>query len=110
MQKGKWPISAALRRLTNQYQLVDSIFVNLVDLVDMPNTGVLVRLFETEGELSKYTKRKNKIFPREDARAGGLLKHLLRQIARPRRGGKTKAKTSETPGAVRNPPSLHRDK
>ncbi|KAG8729019.1 hypothetical protein FRC11_009673, partial [Ceratobasidium sp. 423] len=33
-------------------KLVDTIYVNLVDLVDMPNTGKDVRLFETEQALS----------------------------------------------------------
>ncbi|KDN37439.1 hypothetical protein RSAG8_10174, partial [Rhizoctonia solani AG-8 WAC10335] len=75
-------------------KLVKTIYVNLVDLVDMPNTGKDVRLFETEETLSKYTKRTKKIFPKHDARAGGLLKHLLRSIIHPRRGGRTKAKTS----------------
>ncbi|KAJ1309459.1 hypothetical protein OPQ81_006235 [Rhizoctonia solani] len=77
-------------------KLVDTIYVNLVDLVDMPNTGKEVRLFETEEALSKYTKRTKKVFPKLDARAGGLLRHLLRSIVNPRRGGKTKAKTSTT--------------
>ncbi|CAE7197176.1 unnamed protein product [Rhizoctonia solani] len=75
-------------------KLVKTIYVNLVDLVDMPNTGKDVRLFETEAALSKYTKRTKKIFDRHDARAGGLLKHLLRSIINPRRGGRTKAKTA----------------
>ncbi|EUC58201.1 autophagic vacuole formation-like protein, partial [Rhizoctonia solani AG-3 Rhs1AP] len=75
-------------------KLVDTIFVNLVDLVDMPNTGKDARLFETEAALSKYTKRTKKFLPKHDAHAGGLLKHLLRSILQPRRGGKTKAKTS----------------
>ncbi|CAE6420283.1 unnamed protein product [Rhizoctonia solani] len=76
-------------------KLVATIYVNLVDLVDMPNTGKEARLFETEGALSKYTKRTKKIFPKHDAHAGGLLKHLLRSIIHPRRGGRTKAKTSQ---------------
>ncbi|CAE6336613.1 unnamed protein product [Rhizoctonia solani] len=80
-------------KLSDCKKLVDTIYVNLVDLVDMPNTGKKAKLFKTEGELSTYTKNSKKVFPREDARAGGLLKHLLRCIVNPRRGGKTKAKT-----------------
>ncbi|KAH7318019.1 hypothetical protein B0J17DRAFT_686588 [Rhizoctonia solani] len=76
-------------------KLVNTIYVNLVDLVDMPNTGKDARLFETEQALSKYTKRTKKVFPKHDARAGGLLKHLLRSIVQPRCGGRTKAKTSQ---------------
>ncbi|CCO31019.1 hypothetical protein BN14_05053 [Rhizoctonia solani AG-1 IB] len=81
-------------KLSDCKKLVATIYVNLVDLVDMPNTGTKAKLFETEEALSKYTKKSKKIFPREDARAGGLLKHLLRFIAAPRRGCKTKAETS----------------
>ncbi|CAE6374527.1 unnamed protein product [Rhizoctonia solani] len=81
-------------KLSDCKKLVNTIYVNLVDLVDMPNTGKKARLFETEGALSKYTKNSEKIFPRKDARAGGLLKHLLRNIVNPRRGGRIKAKTS----------------
>ncbi|KAJ1309447.1 hypothetical protein OPQ81_006223 [Rhizoctonia solani] len=74
-------------------KLVESIYVNLIDLVDMPNTGVPVKLFKRERDLSKYTLETEKIFPKEDAYAGGLLRHLLRNIIAPRHGGKTKAKT-----------------
>ncbi|CAE6357636.1 unnamed protein product [Rhizoctonia solani] len=81
--------------LTACKKLVESIYVNLIDLVDMPNTGVPVRLFKREYDLSEYTLKTDKIFPKDDAHAGGLLKHLLRNIIAPRRGGKTRAKTAK---------------
>ncbi|EUC59439.1 autophagic vacuole formation-like protein, putative [Rhizoctonia solani AG-3 Rhs1AP] len=75
-------------------KLAATIYVNLVDLVDMPNTGSDARLFKTEEALSKYTRRTKKIFPKRDPDAGGLLKRLLRFIDNPRRRRRTKAKTS----------------
>jgi hypothetical protein len=61
-------------------------FINLVDLVDTPNTGVGVRVFESERDLSEYTISTGKFFPRDHALAGGLLRYLLRQIYHPRDG------------------------
>jgi hypothetical protein len=52
----------------------------------MPNTGQSVRHFKTMRKLSAYTMKTKKIFPKEDAKAGGILKYLLRQIFFP--GGK----------------------
>ena len=71
-------------------KIVKKLFVNLVDLVDMPNTGLPVRHFKTEKRLSRYTKRTEKIMPRDDAHAGGILKYLLRQIRFPRKSKKDK--------------------
>jgi len=60
-------------------KIVTSTHVNLIDLID----GGDVRTFQTVVELSKYTKRQKKFFPRNNANAGNLLKYLLRHIARP---------------------------
>ncbi|KAF9461432.1 hypothetical protein BDZ94DRAFT_1167669, partial [Collybia nuda] len=57
--------------------------VNLVDLVDLPNSNKPIEIFPTELELSEYSKKNHKIFPRENAYAGGLLKFLLRKINNP---------------------------
>ncbi|KAI0089526.1 hypothetical protein BDY19DRAFT_108811 [Irpex rosettiformis] len=54
--------------------------VNLVDLVDTRGTGRRVPTYETVDELADYTKKTGKFFPREHAKAGGLLKFLLRPI------------------------------
>ncbi|KAN0082973.1 hypothetical protein V8E55_008768 [Tylopilus felleus] len=73
-----------------QFSLPDAVyhtFVNLVDLVDTKTSGVKVKVFDSEVELSRYTKSKRgKFFPRDNAYAGGLLRYLLRHINHPRDG------------------------
>lgn len=66
--------------------------VNLVDLVD----GGRVERFPNVAALRKYTMVTTKYFPRENAHASGLLKHLLRQIHNPPapKGGKGARGTS----------------
>lgn len=54
--------------------------VNLVDLTESPTTGIKVEIFPSVEALREYTLEKGKIFPKEEAYAGGLLKTLLRQI------------------------------
>ncbi|KAI0263440.1 hypothetical protein BC834DRAFT_957760 [Gloeopeniophorella convolvens] len=83
--------------------------VNLVDLVQAPTRHV--RLFPTEKALSEYTLEKNRIFPKEDARDGGVLRALRRHIldpkeSRPPRNGQKRrgkkgrgAKANTTPAA-----------
>ena len=68
---------------------MEKTHVNLVDLVDRPNN---VKVFATEVALSNYTKEERKIFPKENAYAGGLLRYLLRHIENPnaKRGTKVK--------------------
>jgi hypothetical protein len=64
-----------------------------MDLVDVLSTGERVHRFATERDLSIYTKKTGKMFPRKDAFKGPLLQHLLRRIFSPppanlmRRGG-----------------------
>ncbi|KAB8596098.1 hypothetical protein FH972_025807 [Carpinus fangiana] len=59
----------------------ESVHVNLVDLVDTGRTGIKVRKFASVNDLRVYTRNSGKIFPREHAYAGGMLKHLLREIS-----------------------------
>ncbi|KAJ7205856.1 hypothetical protein B0H12DRAFT_1225407 [Mycena haematopus] len=59
--------------------------VNLMDLLDTQTTGEPVHRFATEEALSEYTKCTRKIFPRDDAYKGPLLRHLLRRIFHRRR-------------------------
>jgi len=77
-------------------QCVWDTHVNLVDLVDSARTGKPVKLFESLAELRKYTLRTKKIFPKENAYQGGLLKELLREIINTyfgrRRNGSAKRK------------------
>jgi hypothetical protein len=51
--------------------------VNIVDLVDCRRTGEEVTRFESRAALRVYTRRKSKMFPKEEAKANGLLAALL---------------------------------
>ena len=42
-----------------------------------------VTIFKTEKQLSEYTKATEKYFPKEEARDGGVLRALRRQILAP---------------------------
>ncbi|QRW27727.1 ABC transporter [Rhizoctonia solani] len=55
-------------------QLVKSVHVNIVDLVDTPVTQQPVIHFSSEETLADYTRLTGKYFPRESAYAGGLLR------------------------------------
>ncbi|KAK7418831.1 hypothetical protein QQX98_003693 [Neonectria punicea] len=61
-------------------QRVQRTHVNLVDLTESPTTGNKVEIFPSVKALREYTLAENKIFPKEEAYEGGLLKTLLRQI------------------------------
>ena len=54
--------------------------VNLSDLLDTTRQNTRVHVFASEEELREYTRETGRIFPKEEAYAGGLLKYLLRQI------------------------------
>ena len=54
--------------------------VNLSDLLDTTLQGTRVHVFASEEELRTYTQETRRVFPKEDAYAGGLLKYLLREI------------------------------
>jgi hypothetical protein len=66
-----------------QNQAVRLAYVNIQDLVDNPRLGRPVKTFTTEHALSHYTIDSGKFFPKENAYAGGLLRHLLRDIEEP---------------------------
>ncbi|KAH0613061.1 uncharacterized protein H6S33_009441 [Morchella sextelata] len=65
---------------------IAKIHVNLVDLIELPphSSGPVTaaRIFPTLKALKKYTKKTGKYFSRNDAKAGGILKSLLRKILR----------------------------
>lgn len=67
--------------------------VNLVDLIDSPTTGKAPALFDSEEALSEYTIRTGKYFPKKAAKAGGVLRYLLRQIDDP--SSSSRSRTSE---------------
>jgi len=58
--------------------------VNLVDLVQGSRARENITIFESEIELSEYTKKTKKFFPKEDAADGGVLRALRRHILVPR--------------------------
>ncbi|KAK0445106.1 hypothetical protein EV421DRAFT_1708659, partial [Armillaria borealis] len=61
---------------------IKRVFVNICDLVDYPATQVRPPLFSTAVELAEYSRSNHKIYPKENAYAGGLLQFLLRKIFR----------------------------
>ncbi|KAF8127472.1 hypothetical protein EV363DRAFT_1401177 [Boletus edulis] len=64
-------------------EVICGTYVNLVDLVDRDVTGQDVQVFESERELSQYTRMTGKFFPKKNAYAGGFLRYLLRHILDP---------------------------
>ncbi|KAK0192348.1 hypothetical protein F5146DRAFT_927646 [Armillaria mellea] len=62
---------------------IKRVFVNICDLVDFPATKVPPPLFANAVELSEYSRSNRKIYPKENAYAGGLLQFLLRKIFHP---------------------------
>ena len=64
-------------------KLVWDAHVNIVDLLKSTRTGAQVQKFANLEELRAYTKKPGKVFPKESAYVGGLLKDLLREIFRP---------------------------
>jgi hypothetical protein len=86
-------LSLCLELTLHSPQAIEDAHINLIDLVDVKTTGAPVHRFATEAQLSAYTMRTGKIFPRDLAYKGQLLRHLLRRIFHPpaenlmRRGG-----------------------
>lgn len=74
---------------SHPWQLVKSTHVNLSDLLDSSRSGGPVHIFDTQAELAAYTLREGRIFSKEEAYAGGVLKYLLREITGTYKGRKT---------------------
>ncbi|CAE6448569.1 unnamed protein product [Rhizoctonia solani] len=73
-------------------RLIKSLYINIVDLIDQPVTDVRVGYFRTENELARYTWEHEKFYGLQAAKAGGLLKRLLRFIEQPRRKSRSRPK------------------
>lgn len=82
-------------------QEVTNTHVNLIDLLHVHGTDLIAERFPSVYELSEYTMDTKKIFPKENANAGNMLKYLLRHIFHPEqnefhrksaRGGKGRKK------------------
>ncbi|PPQ96285.1 hypothetical protein CVT26_005645 [Gymnopilus dilepis] len=54
-----------------------------VNLVDLVGSHTCVRTFSTVEELSIYSFKTHRIFPKDKAKAGGLLRYLLRHLENP---------------------------
>ena len=76
------PLCPWSTKASSSIQVVLKKHVNLIDLVHGPKEEV--RIFKTEKQLSDYTIETEKYFPREEARDGGVLRALRRQIMLPR--------------------------
>ncbi|KAF8988974.1 hypothetical protein BDQ17DRAFT_1257362 [Cyathus striatus] len=76
-------ISPVPETITDCKKAVKHVHINLVDLVDTKRTGSSIKRFNSEVALSNYTMSTEKIFPKLEARAGGILKFLLRNILNP---------------------------
>lgn len=57
--------------------------VNLVDVVEAGRNASTVKRFGSVAALSEYTLRNGKVFPKGRAKAGGVLRYLLREIENP---------------------------
>jgi len=72
----------SLASVTQCRKALRSVHVNLVDLINPARItrGDPVRRFESVRALAKYSKSSKKIFPKEVAKAGGVLRALLRPL------------------------------
>jgi hypothetical protein len=59
--------------------------VNIYDLIEAERIKTPARVFDTVGALSKYSRKSDKVFPNDNAVAGGFLRFLLRKIGGRRR-------------------------
>ena len=71
-------------------QAVSRQHVNLADLVREFREDI--HIFESEEELSMYTKKTGKFFPKESAADGGVLRALRRHILVPGQGRISRSK------------------
>ncbi|KAJ1301760.1 hypothetical protein OPQ81_008989 [Rhizoctonia solani] len=76
----KGPMPKTVREFKER---VKSVHTNICDVLDSDITGQKATDWENEVVLSQYTRRTEKIFPRDHPLAGTLLRHLLRHILFP---------------------------
>ncbi|TCD65123.1 hypothetical protein EIP91_003054 [Steccherinum ochraceum] len=62
-------------------KIVKRAHANIIDYIDAKRLGQRVRKFPSLKTLAKYTYAEDKVFPKEQAKAGGVLKYLLRTIS-----------------------------
>lgn len=61
-------------------QQIRKKYVNIIDLVDARATERKVRMFANRAQLATYTVEEGKVFPKKNAKAGELMKSLLKEI------------------------------
>lgn len=65
-----------------EIQAIRKTHVNLVDLIDLNSNGGEVTAFASLKMLRDYTRETGKYFPKNPTKEGGILKALLRDMAR----------------------------
>ena len=78
----RWPTYCEID-FSCDLQKVVHTHVNILDLVESKKTHKKVRVFTSVQDLSNYTKHTERFFPINHAKAGGVLRYLLRHILRP---------------------------
>jgi hypothetical protein len=66
-------------------EIVSKKHVNIYDLIEAERIKTPARVFDTVGALAKYSRKSDKVFPNDNAVAGGFLRFLLRKIGGRRR-------------------------
>ncbi|KAL4917604.1 hypothetical protein BDW62DRAFT_201629 [Aspergillus aurantiobrunneus] len=66
--------------ITQCRKALGRVHVNLIDLIDANRLGKEVRKFQSVAALAKYTRKKQKAFPKAAAKKEGVLRDLLREI------------------------------
>ncbi|PSN59007.1 hypothetical protein BS50DRAFT_509359 [Corynespora cassiicola Philippines] len=66
--------------ITQCRKKLSRVHVNIVDLIDGRRTGDEPPMFPSMKALRRYTRSMGKFFPKEEAKAEGFLKALLRKV------------------------------
>jgi hypothetical protein len=61
--------------------------VNIYDLIEAERIGTPAQVFDTVNALGRYSCESDKVFPNDNAVAGGFLRFLLRKIGGRRKTG-----------------------
>jgi hypothetical protein len=67
--------------IPGEIQVLNGVFVNLVDLLDCRRTGEKVKRYKSAVTLQNYTRSTGKYLPKSVAKENGFLKVLLRQMS-----------------------------
>ncbi|THH29410.1 hypothetical protein EUX98_g4783 [Antrodiella citrinella] len=67
--------------MTKRKKAVKRLHVNIYDYIEAKRLGEPVKKFKSVGALAGYSYAEEKIFPLAHAKAGGLLKYLLKELS-----------------------------